>query len=199
MATQYSNKPIVTDGLVYALDFGNQKSYVSGSSSARSLLFNPTTASIVSAGGLSLPNIVNGLLQFNLGSSTTTGSYINIPQDQNNIQWQNGSYTFQFTAQQKGGNLFISHPTINNSKLISSVSNYGYYLTTTGNYVSRGFSNPSSSILTHYTFRYSSGSYSFFVNGVPVSASTLDTYNEATNNGTGISISGNYIHNQPHH
>ena len=29
MATQYSNKPIVTDGLVYALDFGNPKSYAS--------------------------------------------------------------------------------------------------------------------------------------------------------------------------
>ena len=44
MATQYSNKPIVLDGLVYALDFGNQKSYVSGSSIARSLVFNPTPA-----------------------------------------------------------------------------------------------------------------------------------------------------------
>ncbi len=44
MATQYSNKPIVLDGLVYALDFGNQKSYVSGSSSARSLFYNPTPA-----------------------------------------------------------------------------------------------------------------------------------------------------------
>jgi hypothetical protein len=44
MATQYSNKPIVTDGLVYALDFGNQKSYVSGSTTANSLLYNPVPA-----------------------------------------------------------------------------------------------------------------------------------------------------------
>jgi len=44
MATQYSNKPIVTDGLVYALDFGNPKSYVSGSSTARSLIYRPAPA-----------------------------------------------------------------------------------------------------------------------------------------------------------
>jgi hypothetical protein len=44
MATQYSNKPIVTDGLVYALDFGNPKSYVSGSTTANSLLYNPVPA-----------------------------------------------------------------------------------------------------------------------------------------------------------
>jgi hypothetical protein len=44
MATQYSNKPIVTNGLVYALDFGNPKSYVSGSATANSLLYNPTPA-----------------------------------------------------------------------------------------------------------------------------------------------------------
>jgi len=44
MATQYSNKPIVTDGLVYALDFGNPKSYVSGSATAQSLIYNPVPA-----------------------------------------------------------------------------------------------------------------------------------------------------------
>ena len=44
MATQYSNKPIITDGLVYALDFGNQKSYVSGSATANSLVYNPVPA-----------------------------------------------------------------------------------------------------------------------------------------------------------
>ena len=40
MATQYSNKPIVTNGLVYALDFGNQKSYVSGSLSVNNLTYS---------------------------------------------------------------------------------------------------------------------------------------------------------------
>ena len=58
MATQYSNKPIVTDGLVYALDFGNPKSYVSGSTTANSLLYNPTTAS-VSASGLDNQGFLN--------------------------------------------------------------------------------------------------------------------------------------------
>ena len=63
MATQYSNKPIVTNGLVYALDFGNQKSYVSGSTSARSLKFGSVTGSILTFGGASIPNLQNGLLK----------------------------------------------------------------------------------------------------------------------------------------
>jgi len=39
--------PIVQDGLVYILDFGNERSYTSGSNSAQSLIYNPVTASFV--------------------------------------------------------------------------------------------------------------------------------------------------------
>jgi hypothetical protein len=49
MATQYSNKPIVTDGLVYALDFGNPKSYVSGSTTAESLKFSSVNGAILTS------------------------------------------------------------------------------------------------------------------------------------------------------
>ena len=76
MATQYSNKPIVTNGLVYALDFGNQKSYVSGSTSAFNLLYSPITSSVTAVGGISLPTITNNLAQFVI-SGTATGSTIN--------------------------------------------------------------------------------------------------------------------------
>jgi surface protein len=49
--------PIVQDGLVYILDFGNQRSYVSGSSIARSLIYNPVTASFTAP----LPGLYSGL------------------------------------------------------------------------------------------------------------------------------------------
>jgi surface protein len=39
--------PIVQDGLVYILDFGNERSYTSGSNTAQSLIYNPVTASFV--------------------------------------------------------------------------------------------------------------------------------------------------------
>jgi hypothetical protein len=39
--------PIVQDGLVYILDFGNVRSYTSGSNTAQSLIYNPVTASFV--------------------------------------------------------------------------------------------------------------------------------------------------------
>ena len=59
MATQYSNKPIVTDGLVYALDFGNPKSYVSGSTTANSLIYRPVPARFQSplSGDIAQPEV----------------------------------------------------------------------------------------------------------------------------------------------
>jgi hypothetical protein len=39
--------PIVQDGLVYILDFGNERSYTSGSNTAQSLIYSPVTASFV--------------------------------------------------------------------------------------------------------------------------------------------------------
>jgi surface protein len=49
--------PIVQDGLVYILDFGNQRSYVSGSSTAQSLIYNPVEATFVAP----LPGAYSGL------------------------------------------------------------------------------------------------------------------------------------------
>ena len=49
--------PIVQDGLVYILDFGNQRSYVSGSSTAQSLIYNPVEATFTAP----LPGAYDGL------------------------------------------------------------------------------------------------------------------------------------------
>ena len=51
MAFQNGNKPIVTNGLVYALDFGNPRSYITGSSKPISLIYDPIPTSINSSIG----------------------------------------------------------------------------------------------------------------------------------------------------
>jgi surface protein len=49
--------PIVQDGLVYILDFGNQRSYISGSNTAQSLVYSPVNASFTTP----LPGTYSGL------------------------------------------------------------------------------------------------------------------------------------------
>ena len=62
MAYINGNKPIVTNGLVYALDFGNSKSYVSGSNRARSLVFDPATTIVT--GSTAIPTLSTTGLTF---------------------------------------------------------------------------------------------------------------------------------------
>ena len=75
MATQYSNKPIVTNGLVYALDFGNQKSYVSGSTSAFNLVYSTTTSSLNSYNSGQKGVVIDNSYQFTLLSPSISSSY----------------------------------------------------------------------------------------------------------------------------
>ena len=166
MATQYSNKPIVTNGLVYALDFGNQKSYVSGSSSARSLLFNPLTAS-VSASSLDSQGFLN--LGNNNYVDTNTGGY--------NLGYTAG-YTMIFTAEPKGNQDNYEYGQIvqggngNTQRFwtgLSSTRISHWFLPNTSvnsveAYVGRRF--PISPGKQHIAIRYSSGSYNLFRNGI---------------------------------
>ena len=59
MAYVNGNKPIVTTGLIYALDFSNHKSYISGSSTARSLAYDQATTSVSGS-----PVFNDGILDF---------------------------------------------------------------------------------------------------------------------------------------
>jgi hypothetical protein len=59
MAYINGNKPIVTDGLIYALDFGNSRCYTSGSTQATSLAYDRATTSISGS-----PAFNNDLLDF---------------------------------------------------------------------------------------------------------------------------------------
>jgi hypothetical protein len=183
MATQYSNKPIVTDGLVYALDFGNPKSYVSGSTTANSLLYNPTTAS-VSASGLDNQGFLN------LG----TNNYV-VTNQLYNLGYTSG-YTIMYTVDPKGGQSNRESTQItqagnaNTQRFWSGISStrvsHWFLPTTSVNsttaYTGRRFNiTPGKQ---HIAIRYSSGSYDLFRNGVPVSPSAGPNLGDAAAGGT---------------
>ena len=163
MATQYSNKPIVTNGLVYALDFGNQKSYVSGSSSARSLLFNPLTASVSGSPTFTATGLLN--------LSSTSNVLTNKTFSELTI---NNSYTVSTLVQVKSGGTFWNQdasPSADASSLNTTSTAVGHLVTDStylqGSDFRRGF-NANLSQLTHITYRNYSGSFDVFINGVPV-------------------------------
>jgi hypothetical protein len=183
MATQYSNKPIVTDGLVYALDFGNPKSYVSSSTTANSLLYNPTTAS-VSASGLDNQGFLN------LG----TNNYV-VTNQLYNLGYTSG-YTIMYTVDPKGGQSNRESTQItqagnaNTQRFWSGISStrvsHWFLPTTSVNsttaYTGRRFNiTPGKQ---HIAIRYSSGSYDLFRNGVPVSPSAGPNLGDAAAGGT---------------
>ena len=110
MATQYSNKPIVTNGLVYALDFGNQKSYNSATSSGNFVQVNSifktlnytTTNSTLLTGSVSLTGVPsplpyldgNALLLYS--TSSISGSYITTNQSFPFLAPESGNGTVSF-------------------------------------------------------------------------------------------------------
>ena len=183
MATQYSNKPIVTNGLVYALDFGNQKSYVSGSTSARSLKFGSVTASVIPF----LP-VINQLAQF------TGSQYIDTNIFFSGLQLETGNGTVMFVVQglrptYSDNTVFSQHNGVAVTDRIGSMLSptqisYGSeYLPS----ITRLY-NGNYSTLKHFTFRLSSGSLDCFVNGIPVSASAYGAISPSNNGSTSLKI-----------
>jgi hypothetical protein len=182
MATQYSNKPIVTNGLVYALDFGNQKSYVSGSNSARSLLFNPLTASVITYSTASIPNLTNEGLQFVNNATVNTGNPFAIVSD-------TGAFTMMYTTKVLSGGIFASKDWNGGALDLNlnpngSLVGWNYYNSNINN--ERSYTGNFSSSLTHHTWTYSSGSFTYYVNGIPVTASGF-----ASGYGYGVNITSN--------
>ena len=181
MAFLNGNKPIVTNGLVYALDFGNQKSYVSGSSSARSLLFNPVTASI-SAG---FDTATNTLIFSGSQNATTNLSFTQVDVDK--------SFTISYVANIKGngigfgGNYIGPILTSTFNTTTTEVGFYGAPFPGFGNtHFNRTYNTTGNN---HYTWAYSSGSSTFFINGIPVTASNINS-GVLVYNGGEIKLSG---------
>jgi hypothetical protein len=132
MATQYSNKPIVTNGLVYALDFGNQKSYVSGSSSARNLKFDSITGSILTFGGASIPNLQNGLLKM-VAPTSATGSTVNTLQQFSDLI-PTGDFTVQVVVNNTSNSGMFMTQGPSTTRFISTLNTnstlFGWYFPT---------------------------------------------------------------------
>ena len=104
MAYVNGNKPIVTNGLVYALDFGNLKSYTSGSNTARSMVFDPAGTTTVT-GSAAIPTLVNGVLNF-------TGSQFVRRTGSLSVFDSQGSFTVQIVGKANTpGNLFSVNTT----------------------------------------------------------------------------------------
>jgi hypothetical protein len=188
MATQYSNKPIVTNGLVYALDFGNQKSYVSGSLSVNNLTYSTVTSSIIIDGNLPTPSLVNGFLQFNWSGSSDYGVFIQRPGMFPTLNYVDGTYTICATYNVKGvGKFFSQH---NGQRFASDVS----ATTLTQRFdsitpVGRTYTRDMTQI-QHVTYRYRSGSYDLFINGVPITASGINPGSADTQTNDYFWISG---------
>jgi len=197
MATQYSNKPIVTNGLVYALDFGNPKSYVSGSRPIDSLKYDNFTGSILTYGGANIPNLENGLLKM-VAPTATTGSTL-YPNQTFSDLIPSGDFTLQLIVNNKSNvDMFMTQGP-SGTRFISALSTtstfFGWYINplpyaqaggSGGNYYSKSY--PLQSRLQHLTYRYSSGSYDLFVNGVPVA--TSGRYAQTSTNTGDMTING---------
>jgi len=168
MAYVNGNKPIVTNGLVYALDFGNTKSYTSGSNTARSIVFDPAGTTTVT-GSTAIPTLTNGVLNF-------TGSQFVRRTGSLSVFDSQGSFTVQIVGKANTpGNLFSINTTSGNlaSNVTPSSSVFGFNLSS-GDF-SRTYRGFTSSSLQHVTYRYSQGSIDIFLNGIPVTASQANT------------------------
>jgi surface protein len=169
------NNPI-SNGLVYALDFKNNRSYVSGSNSAKSLLFNPTTASI-SAG---FDTATNTLIFSGSQNGTTNLTFSEINYDK--------SFTISYVANIKSGGLGFGGNTGGGNIILhtyfdSTSIRLGFYGNPFPGYSSAFYTRiyPTSGN-NQYTWVYTTGSMTLFVNGVPVSSSAANegsaVYNE---------------------
>ena len=167
MAYVNGNKPIITTGLVYALDFGNPKSYTTGLNTARSLVFDTAVTTVTGSSGL--PTLTNGIL--NITSSQfirRTGSLDSID--------PNGAFTISLVAKPNTvGSLLTQNLTgkVFQVQSTPSSSNIGFSLGT-GTY-SRTIPGFNSSSLQHISFRYNSGSIDTFLNGIPVTSSIANS------------------------
>jgi hypothetical protein len=167
MAYQNGNKPIVTNGLVYALDFGNTKSYNSGSNRAVSLAYDPTVTIVT--GSTAIPALVSGILNF-------TGSQFVQRSGSLEALDPTGSFTISLTVRAATtGSLFSQNLTGKNlgSRITTASSDFGFNLTQ-GTYSRTIPRTATTATLQHITYRYNSGTIDTFVNGLPVTSSVAN-------------------------
>jgi len=161
MAYVNGNKPIVTDGLIYALDFGNTRSYNSGSTTAKSLAFDQATTSVSGS-----PILNNGILDF------TSTKFIKRDGSLSALD-PNGTFTVMIVGNAVSSNGTLLKQDSLNATLSTTGSLFGFGLES-GDF-SRSYPGFTSSSLQHVTYRYSQGTIDTFINGIPVTASAANS------------------------
>jgi hypothetical protein len=165
MAFQNGNKPIITSGLVYAVDFGNTKTYNTGIK-FNSLCFPNTVGSLVLPAGIS-----SGSLVFSSSNVTATASYtfpIINSTSSFTIQWIN---TSQNTTPKFFLNQELNKAETLYTKLSTSSIALSLYNKQRSGFDGRLF-NYSQTSKNLYTWTYDQGSHLFYVNGFPITASS---------------------------
>jgi hypothetical protein len=167
MAYINGNKPIVTNGLVYALDFGNTKSYVSGSNRAVSLAYDPAVTIVT--GSTAIPTLSATGLTFS-GSQFIQRSASLSALD------PNGTFTICAVVKANtSGTLFTQNSSVGNlSGRFQSTSSLSTGFTLSSGDFSRIYTGNFTGS-QHVTYRYNSGSFDTFINGIPVTASQANT------------------------
>jgi hypothetical protein len=161
MAYVNGNKPIVTNGLIYALDFGNTRSYNSGSTTAKSLAFDQATTSVSGS-----PIFNNGILDF------TSTKFIKRDGSLSALD-PNGTFTVMIVGNAVSSNGTLLKQDSLNATLSTTGSLFGFGLES-GDF-SRSYPGFTSSSLQHVTYRYSQGTIDTFINGIPVTASAANS------------------------
>jgi hypothetical protein len=162
MAYVNGNKPIITNGLVYALDFGNTRSYNSGSTKPVSLAYYPTTT-------ITASNIGFETNQIRITSST----YI-----ENNLFFPfidvDNSFTLNFWINPKVTGSFILNNATSSSlggTINTNTFDLGFYVPSKNTYFTKRFTGLTTSSLQYITYRYTNGNAEAFINGILVTSS----------------------------
>ena len=165
MAFINGNIPIVTNGLVYALDFGNSRTYNTGTK-FNSLCFPNTVGSLVFPAG-----VQNESLIFSSSNAAATASYT-FP-----VLNSTSSFTIQWVSvpQNTTPKFFLNQELSKAETLYTKISTSSIALSLYNKQRS-GFDgrlfNYSQSRKNLYTWTYDQGSHLFYVNGFPVTASS---------------------------
>jgi hypothetical protein len=169
MATRYSHR-LVTEGLIYGIDFLNNKSYTSGSNTARNLVFDTILTTVTGSNLYGPPTLPVPI--FNSGSLNFSGSQW--MQKTGSLPFINpsGSFTVTLLVQPKTTGSLVGYNNFN-IQIGPTSSIFGFF--TENQNLSREVPIPNTSSFQHLTYRYLSGSFDFFINGLPVSASNSNS------------------------
>ena len=163
-----------TNGLAYIIDFNNN--YTSGSSTVNPILYFPTASQFTG----SVPNLVNGQVQFATGS--VLRSFQNFPGFNPNT----GNLTIMFSGEIKNNAVLFTQD--GQIAVVGTTSSIGYGVPA-GN-VGRNFPNTG---FDHVALRFSTASVDCFVNGLPISASGIFPTVPSSSTFTDFKIGGNYL------